>query len=467
MVTDLTKGSPARVILLYSLPIILGNVFQQVYNLVDTAIVGRFVSYQALAGVGITNGMTFFVLGFVLGVTSGLGICTAQYFGAGDKAGVKRSIAASIEICVAMGIVLTLATVLLCGPLLRLIGTGPEIFGYAYDYLLLIFAGLFANVAYNLIACILRALGDSRTPLVFLIFSSVLNVGLDLLLVASLGWGVKGAAAATIASQLLSAVLCFAYSFRRFPEMKLSREDFRVGWGFIWEHLRLALPMAFQFSITAIGIVLLQAALNAFPPAWIAGFTAANKVQNIGALVSISFGVAIANYVGQNYGAGDMLRVRRGVNVTLLMTMAVCIVSSTLMVVFAEPVTSLFVADGAGAMGAGLGDAAGAAGAAGGASSAIADLFEASREYLVISAIFFPFLFVIFIYRNALQGVGRPFWPLMAGVLELLIRAVAAATLPQRFGYNGIVLIDVLAWVGAAVLLAICYYSWLRRCRAA
>lgn len=437
MTNDLTRGNPAKVILIYSLPIILGNVFQQVYNLVDTIIVGRFVSYQALAGVGITNGLTFLVMGFVSGITSGLGIRTAQLFGAGDMKGTKRSVGTSIIISVFLAVLLTLAAVYSTEPLLRLIGTGPEIFEYSRNYLIVLFSGIAAQTAYNLIACILRALGDSRTPLHFLIFSSLLNVVLDILLITRFGMGVRGAALATVVAQALSAVLCFIFAFRKYPELKLSADDFRTSWVFVWEHLRIGIPMALQFSITAIGIVMLQAALNAFPATYIAGFSAANKVQNVGALVAISFGVSIANYVGQNYGAGDMVRVRKGVNITLVMTLCVCVVASVLIAVFADPLTSLFLNK----------DTAGD----------VSEIYYASRKYLYMSAIFFPFLYVLFVFRNALQGVGKTFMPLMAGVLELLIRGVASFTLPQTLGYFGITLIDVLAWVGACLWLLVSY----------
>ncbi len=438
MVNDLTKGNPAKVILIYSLPIILGNVFQQVYNLVDTIIVGRFVSFRALAGVGITNGLTFFVLGFVSGITSGLGIRTAQLYGAGDILRMKRSVGTSIIISVFLAAILTVAAVLLAEPMLHLIGTGEEIFEYSRDYLVIIFSGIAAQTAYNLISCILRALGDSRTPLYFLIFSSLLNVALDLLFITKFDMGVRGAAYATVISQGLSAILCFIYAFRHYLELKLSPRDFKTSWSFVWEHLSIGIPMALQFSITAVGIIMLQAALNTFPATYIAGFSAANKVQNVGALVAISFGVAIANYVGQNYGAGDIVRVRKGVNATLVMTLSVCVLASAVMAVFATPLTSLFL------------DA--------NASGDSSEIYYAARSYLYRSAEFFPFLYVLFVYRNALQGVGKTFWPLMAGVLELLIRSVASFILPQRMGYPGVTLVDVLAWVGACTLLAISYY---------
>lgn len=437
MTNDLTKGSPARVIFFFSLPIILGNLFQKVYDFVDSVIVGRFINYEALAGVGLTNGFTFMVLGFVWGVTSGLGIRTAQLYGAGDMKGMRRSVGTSLIISAALSVFLTVAALLLTGPLLHLIRTQEAVYNYAYTYLIIMFAGITAQVAYNMISCILRALGDSRTPLYFLIFSSVLNVCMDLLFIVVFGWGVAGAAYATVLAQAVSAALCFLYAFRRYPELKLSADDFRTSWAFVWEHLRIGIPMALQFSITAMGIVILQAALNIYPPTYIAGFAAASKVQSLFVLVPISFGVAIASYVGQNYGAGEIGRVRKGVNATLVMILAICVVMSLSMVAFAKPMTSLFLSADAGEM--------------------VTPIFRAARRYLHFSAMFFPFLYVIFLYRNALQGVGRTLLPLLAGVLELVIRTVASLTLPRLYGYDGVIFSDVSAWIGACIMLVISY----------
>lgn len=438
MINDLTKGSPAKVIFFYSLPVILGNVFQQVYNFVDNIIVGRFVSYQALAGVGVTSGMTFLMLGFIIGTTSGLGVRTAQFFGAGDMKNVRKSIGTSIIICTAVSILLTAIALLTADPMLKMIGAGEEIFHYSRDYVTVIYAGLATQAAYNLVSCILRALGDSKTPLYFLIFSSVFNVALDLLFVRSFGWGVKGAAFATVLAQFISALFCFIFAFTRYKEIRLSRDDFRTSMHYIWEHLEIGLPMAFQFSITAIGVLFLNAALADFPSPYIAGFSAANRTANLGMLVPVSFGVAMANFAGQNLGAGKMDRVRQGVRATCLMSLAVCVVVSSVFLLFPDFLTSLFLDSNA--------------------TDSVADIFDASRRYLHVSAFLFPFLFLIFIFRNALQGIGKPFWPLMAGVGELLIRAVTSFILPRYFGYTGVIYVDCLSWVLACIILAISYY---------
>lgn len=445
MELDLTKGGCVKVITLYSIPIIIGNVFQQCYQLVDSIIVGRNVSYQALAGLGVSNGITFFIIGFILGITSGMGICMAQAFGRGDYAQLRRSFATSLVVCAAMALVLTGAGAVLSESVLRWMGTPADVYGFAYEYLIVIVLGIVATMAYNMIACALRAIGDSRTPLYFLIFSSVVNVGLDLLFIVSLGWGVRGAALATVIAQALSALLSFGYAMHKYQFLRLSLPDFALRVEEVTEHLRIGLPMALQFSVVSIGLILLQAALNEFPATYIAGFTAANKIQNIGALVAMAFGTAIANFAGQNFGAGNMDRVRKGVRATLFIVMAVCVVSSSALLLWPDAFTSMYVDDQMAAL------------------PNVGEIYFSSGRYLFVTAVFFPFLYLIFVYRNALQGIGRTFWPLMAGLLELAIRCVASFLLPKMWGYNGIVMIDMLAWIGAAVVLVLAYYLIIRK----
>lgn len=438
MTKDLTIGRPAEVILFYSLPVILGNVFQQVYNFVDNIIVGRAVGYEALGGVGLTTGMTFLILGFIVGVTSGLGVCTAQYFGAGDMKGVRKSIGTGIIVCTAISLIVTVIAVLGADPLLRLMGAEENLYRYAHDYLVIIFAGLGTQAAYNLISCFLRAIGDSKTPLYFLLFSSALNVGLDLLFVCVAGWGVKGAAWATVIAQLTSAALCFAYAFWKYKEIRLHREDFHTSWKLVKEHVAIGLPMAFQFSITAVGTIFLSAALAGFPAPYIAGFSAASRTTNLFAQIPVAFGVAMANYAGQNYGAGKMDRVRSGVKACCVLSMVFCVFASSVLLLFPHEFTSLFVESTQ--------------------SSEAAQIFDAARRYLRVSAALYPFLFLIFTFRNALQGIGKTFWPLMGGVGELVIRAVTSFILPKHFGYTGVIYVDCLSWVIACLILLVAYY---------
>jgi len=442
MKQDLTIGNPAKIIFLYSLPVIVGNVFQQIYNFVDNVIVGRAVGYEALAGVGVTGGMTFLILGFITGITAGLGVCTAQYFGAGDKAGVRKSIGTGIIICTVVSAILTIIAVAFAEPLLRVMGADDAVFEYARDYIIILFAGLSTQAAYNLVSCILRAIGDSRTPLYFLLFSCVLNVALDFAFVVGAGWGVKGAAVATVVAQFVSALLSFIYAFARYKEIRLSREDFRTSWALVKEHLSIGMPMAFQFSITAIGSVFLSAALAHFEAPYIAGFSAAWRITCIFAQIPVAFGVAMANYAGQNFGAGKLYRVREGARATSIMSMVFCVFASAVLFLFPDQMTSLFVEAG---------------------SENVDQIFDASRRYLVVSGSLYPFLFLIFIFRNALQGIGKTFWPLMGGVGELVLRAVTSFILPQKFGYTGVIYVDCLSWPVACLILAVAYYFIMMR----
>lgn len=438
MTKDLTQGSPGKVIFLFAVPIIIGNICQQIYNLVDTIIVGRFVNFQALAGIGAVNGLNFCVLNFLIGFTGGLGILIAQAFGSGDMSRMRRSFATSLTLCVIVTVIMTALSLRFLNPMLKLIRTPSYIYVYAYDYISVIFSGLFTQVAYNIIAATLRALGDSKTPLYFLIFSSVLNIGLDLLFILTFNMGIKGAAIATVISQLTSAILCFLYALYRYPEIRLRREDFATDRPFVWEHFRVSFPMAFQFSIIGIGIVMLQYALNDFPATYIAGFTAASKIDNLCCITAVSIGVAMANYSGQNYGAGKYGRIRQGVNASLLICLVVYVIVAIIMGFFAEPLTTLFLEKDIG--------------------NNASEIYYAAKTYLLMCVAFFPFLFPIFVYRNALQGMGYAMLPLISGLLELIIRTVASLTLPLAIGYIGIVLVDASSWVGACLLLGISYY---------
>jgi len=328
-------------------------------------------------------------------------------------------------------------------PLLKLIRTPSYIYVYAYDYISILFAGLFSQVSYNIIASILRALGDSRTPLYFLIFSSLLNIGLDLLFILEFSMGIRGAAIATVISQMTSAVLCFIYAYHRYPELRLKREDFSTDIPFIWEHLRISFPMAFQFSIIGIGIVMLQYALNDFPATYIAGFTAASKIENICCITAVSIGVAMASYSGQNFGAGKFDRIKQGVNSSLLICLVVYLIAAAVMVFLGKSMTSLFLEKDIG--------------------NNAEDIYYAANTYLMMCVGFFPFLFPIFVYRNALQGMGYSFLPLLSGFLELILRTATALTLPLAFGYVGIVLVDASSWIGACILLSISYYVIIRK----
>lgn len=440
---DMTTGNPMKLILFFSIPLLIGNIFQQLYSMVDTIIVGRCIDTNALAAVGSTGPMSFLVIGSVSGLTSGFAVLVAQRFGAKDEEGMRHSIGIITILSILVTVLITLISVIMTKPLLYLINTPEDIFVGAYQYIVTIFWGIAATVLYNILACILRALGDSKTPLYFLMISSLLNIGLDLLFIMNFNMGVRGAALATVVSQGVSGVLCFFYIKKRYPILHLSKKDFLWDSKLAWKHLSIGLPMAFQFSITAIGVIVLQGALNLFGSQKIAAYTAASKVEQLLTQPAGTFGVTMANYAGQNLGAGRVDRIKKGVTQATILTLIFAAAGMLLMNLGGAPLTHLFIT--------------------GEKPEDMKLILEASQQYLSISAAFFPFLFMIFIYRNVLQGVGRSFMPLMAGAFELITRSAAAFILPGLLGFAGVCLAGPLAWVSASVLLCISYFIIIRQ----
>lgn len=439
MTRDMTTGNPAKLIIFFSIPLLLGNIFQQLYSMADTIIVGNTIGVTALAAVGATGGLSFLVLGFVMGMTGGFAVITAQRFGAGDMDSMRHSVAVSIELCVAMTILLTAVSVATARPLLEFMNTPEDILEDSYAYIVVIYVGIFASVFYNMISSILRALGDSRTPLYFLILSSLLNIGLDLILILNFKMGVAGAAYATVASQVVSGLLCLVYISKKFPVLHLKKEDWRLDLSFMMIHLKIGLPMALQFSITAIGVVILQTALNNFGSTYVAAYTAASKVEQLATQPLSTFGTAIATYSAQNLGAGKYQRIREGVRKCSLISLVVCVVGAILVITCGHFMVRLFM------------------------SEYQADVMEAAQQYLVIVAIFFPPLGILFIHRNALQGIGDGFWPMMAGAVELVMRAFGAVAFANLWGYAGVCVSNPVAWTAAMLLLTFRYFPTIKR----
>jgi putative efflux protein, MATE family len=436
---DMTVGNPTKIILLYSLPLLVGNLFQQMYNMVDTIIVGRLLGQNALAAVGNTGPMNFLVLGFAYGLSSGFAVITAQRFGAKDWAGLRRSTAMNITLNAISSVLLTVLACSLAMPILRAINTPEEIIRQSFSYIIVIFIGIATCTMYNCGACILRAVGDSKSPLVFLIISSLLNIVLDILLIIKTDMGVAGAAWATVISQAVSAVLSFVWIYVRYPMLHVRRSDFVPDAWFAKQHIAIGANMAFQFSITAVGVIILQGALNKFGPAKIAAFTAAQKVEQLVTIAAGTFGVTMANFGGQNLGAKQIDRIKEGTKKAVVITILFSVFSAVCAVALADQLTGLFL------------------------KNASQEVLEAARMYLRITALFYPVLFVLFIYRNILQGIGRGFWPLMGGVFELVARTVTAYTLPLVWGFAGVCAAEPLAWCAATFPLAAAYYIIIKK----
>ena len=439
MSTSLTTGSPWRVILLFSVPLLLGNVVQQLYQFADAVVVGRQLGVNALAAVGATGSLFFFLLGFVWGLTTGFAIPTAQAFGARDAAGVRRSVAAGTILTGVATLVLTIAGPLLAEPMLALLRTPPELMAEATVFAQVSFLGSGAMLFFNYLSAIIRAIGDSRTPLIFLTVSCLLNVGLVVLMVGPLAWGVGGAALATVIAQAVSVVLCLDFVRRRVPALRMSRADWRTSRGDIAAHLRLGLPMGFQASIIAIGTLAVQVRLNDLGADAVAAYTTASRVDGLAVALLQSLGLAVSMFVAQNYGGRRPDRIRRGVVQGTWMAVICSVVLGALMVFFGSGMVRLFVGDG---------------------SDAVVGL---AALMLLANGVSYSALGVLFVVRGALQGLGHTLIPTVTGVVELVMRVAAAVVLGGLIGFAGVAWSNPLAWLGAVVLLVPAYIREHRR----
>ena len=442
MEKDLTQGKPARVLFRFALPVIGGNLFQLFYTLADSVIVGRTLGADALAAVGSTSIIIYLVLCFIQGFTGGFGICLGQSFGAKDQAGMERSVRISWTLSLFFTLVLTVLCCLLAHPILRWMQTPEAIYEAAYDYMFVILLGTSATIFYNMISNMLRALGDSRTPVIFLVASSLGNVVLDILFIVPLRMGVAGAAWATVLSQLISAVLCTIVGVRNYPVMRQRLSSFRMN-RMEWRqetaaHLKVGFPMGFQMSVMCIGQLAMQAAVNALGPSAIAGYTAATKVDQFSVLMNNALGIAAANYVAQNYGAKLYGRIREGVRAALIQLTTANVLMAALMLVCRRQVVSLFI------------------------DAPTAAVVEYAMGYLVAVAPFYPLLGFLLIYRSAEQSMGDSRSPFMACMIELVVRIAATTFLSRLIGYTGICLASPLAWLGAILLLIPVYYRRMR-----
>lgn len=439
MTKSMTEGGPAKLILFFTLPLLGGNLFQQLYNMMDMLIVGRTLGVNALAAVGCTGSIMFLIIGFVQGLTSGMATVTARYFGAGDMDGVRRSFAANIALGALVTLVLTVCSVPLARPILRAMNTPAAIIDDAYSYIVIIYAGVCAAMVFNVLSNVLRALGDSRTPLLFLICASLLNIALDLAFILGAGLGVAGAALATVAAQAVSGLLCVLYIAKKFPMLHVRRADFRMESGFLGQHVRIGLPMGFQASIIGVGVIILQIVLNGQGETSVAAFTAAQKVEQVIAAPLGSFGMTMATYAAQNYGAGKISRVRLGVRRCAAMSLSYTAVIMCIAIFAGGPLAGLFVKD---------------------APQAILDM---AQTYLATTSLFYPMLSMLFILRYSLQGLGLGAVPMIAGVMELTMRAGGCVLLSGPMGFGGIALAYALAWPGSLIPLVVAYFYAMRR----
>ncbi len=433
--SDMTIGSERKHIIMFMIPVLLGNLFQNFYNIIDAMIVGQFLGVDALAAIGLTGSYVYFVVGWIMGLTSGFGVLLSQAYGAKDEYQMKHYVAISVYLSIIAAVVMTVGLLILNGWILNLMNTPENIFGQTYRYLMIIFIGIPFTILYNLLASIARAMGDGRTPLYFLILSSALNIVLDIIFVAILPFGVAGAASATIISQAVSGVLCLIYVYRKYPEVHFTKQEGQWSWETAGKMFGLGLPMALQFSITAIGLMIVQSSLNTLGEIYIASHAASTKIQAVLIQFYVALGASIATFIGQNYGAREFDRVKRGVKESLYIAVVMCAVIMPVAYFICPNLVLLFVDDPTG------------------------EMVAISKQMFHICLWFYPFLVLIYIYRNVIQGLGNGVVAMIGGILELIMRVGVIMLLFESLQYVGIVLTDPIAWIISVVFLAP-YYYW-------
>ena len=432
---ELTSGNPAKVIFAFSVPIIIGNLFQQLYSMIDTIIVGRTIGVDAIAALGSTSYISTLIIGFMSGLTNGFSIITARHYGAGDNVKMRRSVAGTIIIGLAVSAVLTVASIFFIKPFMHLLNTPADIFDEAYSYISVTLFFMVTAMLYNMSAGVLRAVGDSITPLVFLIISSAMNVGLDILFIAKFGMGVAGAAYATIISQTLSFILCCVYIVIRFPYLIPKAEEFKITWEEVWELFSMGLSLALMFSLVEVGSLILQRAINNFGTQTIAAHTAARKISSILMLPYTAFGSACATYCSQNIGAGRPDRAGKGVKSSIVMAWVWSAAAVIIGYVFSPYIVSWI---------------------AGTDEQYIVDL---ASKYMRVNTPFYFVLAVLIVLRSSLQGLGRKAVPVASSIIEMVGKAVIAFTAAPALGYFGVMISEPIVWIFMTILLIIGYAS--------
>ena len=434
---DMTVGSPMKLILGFTIPLLFGALFQQFYSVVDTVIVGRFLGVNALAGVGATGSLNFMIMGFCMGVCSGFAIPVAHKFGARDYSGMRQMVANSVWLSVAFAVVMTTAVSLLCRSILTWMKTPQDIFGYSYSYILIIFLGIPATYLYNILSGVIRSMGDSKTPVFFLTLSAMLNIALDILFIVAFELGVAGAAAATVISQLISGLLCLVYMIRKFEILHITREEWKMNPFYMRQLCGMGVPMGLQYSITAIGAVILQTSVNTLGALAVASVTAAGRVNMFFSCPFEAMGSAMATYGGQNVGAKTLERLGQGLKACSLLGAAYAAVAFVVMFFFGDNLAALFV------------DSQNSAQAA--------ELLANAKLFLTINSAFYVALAMVNIFRLMIQGMGFGTFAILAGVFEMVARTLVGLVLVPWLGFLGVCCSNPLAWTAATAFLIPAY----------
>lgn len=426
---DMTSGSTMKLILGFAVPLLMGMLFQQVYSLVDTIIVGRFLGVSALAAVGATGSINFLIVGFCQGICNGFALPVAQRFGAKDYDGLRKYVGNSAVLSIIFGGAITLITVIACRPILELMQTPADIIDLSYHYIVVIFAGIPAIMLYNILSAYLRSLGDSITPVIFLVLSAGLNIGLDLLFIVTFHWGVFGAAFATVLSQAVSGILCLILIIKKFDLLHLKREDWKLDWGYSRYLLIMGLPMGLQYSITAIGSVILQASVNTLGSTAVASMTAGSRISMFVVCPFDALGSTMATFGGQNVGAGRLDRLGRGLRSAVILGAIYSALILVVLIFFGRDLILLFV------------------------SAKEAAVIAQAKQFLVTNAAFYLMLALVNIVRFLIQGMGFSGFAVFAGVFEMVARTLVGLVFVPIFGFTAACSANPLAWIFADCFL--------------
>ena len=435
-IKNMTEGSPLSLIVSFALPLMVGNIFQQLYTVVDTIVVGKALGVDALAALGATDWLYWLVLGMIQGVTQGFAILMAREFGAQRYDHLRSVTGISATLAAICAVVFLVISQLAAVPTLQLLQTPAEIMDRSVLYLRVMFLGIPIVMAYNLLACTLRSLGDGRTPLSAMILAALTNIALDLVFVLLFRWGIAGAAAATLIAQLVSCIFCFL-RLRKIDFMALHRHHFRPSLSTSARLLSLGCPMALQNIMIAIGGMIIQSVVNGFGVAFLAGFTATNKLYGVLEIAATSYGYAMITYVGQNLGANKLDRIKRGMRSATAVAIATSAVIAAAMILLGRSVVGLFIS---------------------GSPQEVAEATTVAYDYLVIMSLCLPILYILHVTRSAVQGMGNTVLPMVSGIAEFVMRTGGVLFLPALLSETGIYISEVLAWAGADLILIPSYF---------
>lgn len=432
---NMTQGKPLKLILMFALPLMFGNILQELYTIADTIIVGQFLGVKALASMGAASWIQWILLSVVVGFTQGFSIKIANLYGANDQEGISKTIGNIIMTSIIITIILTIVSNLLIVYILKLLQTPGDVIEGSIIYLKIMASGIVITLTYNLLSCILRAFGNSKIPLIAMVIAAVLNICLDLLFVCVFNLGIAGAAIATLLAQLFAAFFCLIILYQK-KYFILKKEHFEIKINLIVELICLALPLALQNGIISIGGMIVQFVVNGYGLIFVAGFTATNKLYGLLETAAISFGYALTTYNAQNYGAKEYKRIKQGVKVASISSVITALIIGVIMILLGRNILALFIS---------------------GNKKDILAVLQVAYHYLFIMAICLPILYLLHIYRSALQGLGNTFIPMCSGIVELIMRVVVALFLPLLIGQEGIYYAEVVAWLGAVILLYASY----------